>query len=363
MAVGASSNRPLHYVRQHWFKVVAIAVVVYVLTFHVEHDEFAAAFAGVSWLFVFLAVAANFASIMLKVASWKVIFDYIEGFHGRWRDLTSALMIGFLVNALIPARVGEVARAYVICRRQRLLNKPVSRSTVFGTIVLERVFDGAAMAAIVMIGVIEMDLPTWANRGAIVLIVISIFFASILVALEVKREKLRESADAAAAGHREHHPWQRKLSTKLYGIVARFSEGQKVLRSPERVLTVMTTTSLSWTSQLFAVYFSLHAFHAPTGEPLTGGSFYEGMVRALLLLILINVAGAMPATPGNVGIFQLATVIPLTVTFDISHSTALAFSIGLQVIEGSIGLGVGSAFLLREGLKFGQVRRESMRPE
>lgn len=343
--------------------MAALAVVAYIVVFYVDLDEFAATFAGVSWLFVFLAVGANFVSIMLKVASWKIIFDYIEGFHGRWRDLTSALMIGFLVNLIIPARVGEVARAYVICRRQKLLHKPVSRSTVFGTIVLERVFDGAAMAAIVIFGIVRMDLPTWANRGAIVLIVVSIFFAGLLVALEIKREKLRQSAEAAEASHREHHPWQRKLATKLYGAVARFSEGQKVLRSPERVLTLMTTTSLSWMFQLFAVYLSLHAFHTPDGQPLTGGSFSEGMMRALLLLILINIAGAMPATPGNVGIFQLATVIPLSVTFDISYSTALAFSIGLQVIEGSIGLGVGSAFLFREGLKFGQVRRESMRAE
>jgi hypothetical protein len=57
----------------------------------------------------------------------------------------------------------------------------------------------------------------------------------------------------------------------------------------------------------------------------------------------------------------LATVIPLTVTYDISKTTALAFSIGLQVIEGSIGIGVGSACMLREGLKFGQVRSESLK--
>jgi len=81
-----------------------------------------------------------------------------------------------------------------------------------------------------------------------------------------------------------------------------------------------------------------------------------GILGALLLLILINVAGAMPATPGNIGVFQLATVIPLTVNYHIPKTTAIAFSVGLQIIEGSIGLGVGSVCLLREGLKFDQVR-------
>lgn len=340
----------LKILRRHWFKAVAIGLVAYMLIFHVEWDEFGQTFANVSWLFVLLAILANLASIMLKAASWKIIFDYsFEGIHGRWRDLSSAIMVGFLVNALIPARMGELARAYVISRRESLRGYYISRSTVLGTVVLERVFDGIAMAMIVIYGVVKMDLPTWADRGALVLVVISLCFAMVLVVMEIKREQIQNGAAAALAGHREHHPWWRKLSIRIYGFIARFSEGQQVLRSPGRIVTIFCTTSLSWLSQLTAVYFSLHAFHL--GD--------IGMLGALLLLILINVAGAMPATPGNVGVFQLATVIPLIATYDISKTTALAFSIGLQMIEGSIGLGVGSACLLREGLKFGQVRSEA----
>lgn len=349
---GGTGHAAFRLVRRHWFKVVAIALVAYMLIYHVEWDEFGQVFANVSWTFVLLAIVANLASILLKAASWKIIFDHsFEGIHGRWRDLTSAIMVGFLVNALIPARVGELARAYVISRREALLGYSVSKSTVFGTVVLERVFDGVAMAMIVIYGVVEMDLPTWADRGALVLVVISAIFAVLLVIMEIKREQIQDGAATAAANHREHHPWWRKLSTKMYGVIARFSEGQQVLRSPGRVVAIFCTTSLSWLSQLTAVYFSLQAFHL--GD--------IGMLGALLLLILINVAGALPATPGNVGVFQLATVIPLVATYDVSKTTALAFSIGLQIIEGSIGLGVGSACLLREGLKFGQVRTEAVK--
>ncbi len=341
------TRQALRAARRYGLQLVTVAIVVYALIFHVEYDEFAYAFTNVDWTFVLLAILANLASIMLKVASWKIIYDFtFEGITGRWRDLTSALMIGFLVNLVIPARVGELARAFVISRRQSMTGPEVSRSTVFGTIVLERVFDGVAMAMIVIYGVVHMDLPGWADKGAIVLLVISAFFAVAMIVLEVKRERLQETAEQAQASLREHHAWWRRLSIKLYGVIARFSEGQKVLRSPGRVIAICFTTSASWLSQLTAVYFSLHAFHLG----------YIGMLGALLLLILINVAGAMPATPGNVGVFQLATVIPLTVTYGIPKTTAIAFSVGLQIIEGSIGLGVGSACLLREGLKFNQVR-------
>lgn len=329
-----------------------LAAFVYILVARVDLREFSRTFLEVSWTFVLLAVLANFLSIMLKVSSWKIIFDFsFEGIRSRWIDLTSALMIGFLVNALVPARMGEIARAFVISRRQSLRGEPVSRSTVFGTIVLERVFDGVAMGMIVVYGIIHMDLPTWADKGALVLVVISLFFTAALVTLEIKRKKLKAGSEAAHANHSDHHSLRRRFATRLYGIIARFSEGQKVLRSPGRVAAIFCTTSASWIFQLIAIYFTLHAFHLER----------IGMLGALLLLILINVAGALPATPANVGVFQLATVIPLVVTYDIPETTALAFSIGLQVIEGSIGVGIGSLFLLREGLTVGEVRSESRR--
>lgn len=339
----------LKFVWRHWFKVVLAAVAVYII---LHFREIAHEFINVAWFYVLLAILANLASIMLKVASWKIIFDYsFRGVRARWRDLTSSLMIGFLVNALVPARAGELARAYVITRRQSLREQPLSRSTILGTIVLERVFDGVAMGMLVIYGVVHMDLPGWADRGAIAILLFCLIIAALLVLLEAKREKLRESADAARERHRGHHRWWKKYQVRLHGILARFSEGQQALRSPVRVAALLLTTSASWISQLVAVYLSLFAFHLEDSV---------GMMGALLLLILINVAGALPATPGNVGVFQLATVLPLMLTYGIGEADALAFSIGLQAIEGSIGLGVGSAFLLREHLSFRQVKSESI---
>ncbi len=361
-----SIKKVIRFWARHWLLVILVAILAYALWQRVNYRELLSTFAGVSWIFVGLAILANLASILLKVASWKIIFDFsFRSVRGCWRDLTSSLMIGFLVNALVPARMGELARAYVISRRQTLNGHQVSRSTVFGTIVLERVFDGFALAMIIIYGITRMDLPGWADRGAIVLLAVAIFFAGALVLLEAKRESIVQSAAAAEANYREHHPWRKKQMARLKGVLARFSEGQQVLRSPGRVIAILCTTTASWMSQLTAVYLSLNAFHLG----------FTGFLGALLLLILINVAGALPATPGNIGIFQLATVIPLTITYGsapagqqclpdikcISESTALAFSIGLQAIEGSIGLGVGSAFLLREGLNLKQVKRESIR--
>lgn len=342
-------GRLLMFFRRHWFKAVLAAVIIYVI-FHFE--ELGRVFVGVSWLFVLLALLANLFSIMLKVASWKIIFDFsFRNTRGRWIDLTSALMIGFLVNALVPARLGELARAYVITRRQTRLGRPVSRSTVIGTIVLERVFDGVAMGLIVIAGIVRLELPAWAETGAASLLGICLLTAIVLIILEAKRERLKHSAREAMDRHGEGHSWFKRQGVRMHGALARFSDGQKTLRSPLRVIVLLFTTLSSWIAQLLAIWCSLMAFHL-------GGEL--GITGALLLLILINIAGALPATPGNIGVFQLATVIPMMRVYGIGEHEALAFSIGLQAIEGSIGLGIGSAFLFREHLTLKEVKSESL---
>lgn len=325
------------------------AILVYVFS---HFEALGHVFRNVSWLFVALAILANLLSIITKVGSWKIIFDFsFRGISGRWMDLTSALMIGFLINALVPARLGELARAYVITRRQAQLKKPVSRSAVIGTIVLERVFDGIAMGVIVIAGIVLLDLPAWAETGAASLLAISLVTAIILILLEIRRERLQQDARKVLDRDFEEYSWWRRQTTRMHGALARFSDGQKTLRSPLRVTALMITTLSSWIAQLLAVYFSLMAFHL--GDEL-------GVTGALLLLILINIAGALPATPGNIGVFQLATALPMQGIYGIGEPEALAFAIGLQAIEGSVGLGVGSAFLFREHLTLKEVKSESI---
>ena len=62
--------------RRYGLQLVTLAIVIYALVFHVEYDELVSAFANVAWTYVLLALLANLASIMLKVASWKFIYDY-----------------------------------------------------------------------------------------------------------------------------------------------------------------------------------------------------------------------------------------------------------------------------------------------
>ena len=71
--------------------------------------------------------------------------------------------------------------------------------------------------------------------------------------------------------------------------------------------------------------------------------------------MLVTVATIVPLWPGNVGLVQIAVATPL-VNYGIAYPHGIAFGIGLQAIEASVGVGVGLIFLAREGLSFAMLK-------
>ena len=106
-----------------------------------------------------------------------------------------------------------------------------------------------------------------------------------------------------------------------------------------------------WFCQLLAVWAAMRAFQID--EPLAAAG---------LVLVLMNVATIVPLWPGNVGLVQIAVATPL-VNYGIAYAHGIAFGIGLQAIEASVGIGIGLVFLAREGLSFATLRHMEDRNE
>jgi uncharacterized membrane protein YbhN (UPF0104 family) len=118
-----------------------------------------------------------------------------------------------------------------------------------------------------------------------------------------------------------------------------------VLHSPGPAAAAAFFQCCGWLCQLFAVYVAMRAFdiHAP-------------LPAAALVLLLMNVATLFPLWPGNIGLLQAVVALPLR-SYGVPAGQAIAFGFGLQIIEASVGVGVGLMFLAREGLSFAMLRR------
>jgi glycosyltransferase 2 family protein len=75
-----------------------------------------------------------------------------------------------------------------------------------------------------------------------------------------------------------------------------------------------------------------------------------------LVLLLMNVATIFPLWPGNIGLLQAAVALPLR-QYGVPYATGFAYGLVLQVVEMSVGVGVGLLFLAREGLSLASLQR------
>src|SRR5439155_267814 len=123
-------------------------------------------------------------------------------------------------------------------------------------------------------------------------------------------------------------------------LIAMTRQGLGVMRTPLAAAVAIAFQCAGWLCQLLAVFTAMRAFHIHAPLPAAG-----------LVLVLMNVATIFPLWPGNVGLLQAAIALPL-LHYGVSSPRGIAYGIGLQAIEASVGVGFGLLFLAREGLSY-----------
>jgi uncharacterized protein (TIRG00374 family) len=282
------------------------------------------AFTVVRWEWVVAAIALNLVSVVARALSWDTtIKQSIEPPYPRFRLVFSAFSVGLFGNAVLPGRVGELARVAVL---RRHLNRKGATATLVGSVFAHRMFDLFPVTLLVIWVLLTAKLPGWALTSIALALAIGVILFVTAVAL-ARRQRL----DVEDLG-------QVRL------LIARGREGLAVMRSPLAAAQAAAFQTLGWTCQLFAVWAAMRAFH-----------IYQPLSVAGLVLVLMNVATIFPLWPGNFGLVQIAIAIPL-VNYGVDYARGVAFGIGLQAIEASVGVGVGLIFLAREGLSYGTLK-------
>jgi glycosyltransferase 2 family protein len=289
-------------------------------------DLVQSAFAAVAWDWVALAIALNVLSVGVRVLAWRtVILQAMPAPHPRLRAIFSAFSVGLLANAILPGRIGELARVAVLSRNTP--NQPGQWATLAGTVFAHRVFDFVAVIFLVVYVLATARVPAWA-------------LTSIAVAVALGLTLLAFSLITA----RKHNRSPREGIGAVRRLITMARNGLGVMRDPTASVVAVFFQCVGWGLQLAAVYAAMRAFQI--AEPLAAAG---------LVLVLMNVAMIFPLWPGNVGLVQAAIALPL-VPYGIDYAHGFAFGIGLQAIEASVGIGLGLIFLAREGLSIATLR-------
>lgn len=263
-----------------------------------------------------VAVAILTLTFPLRALRWRILLA--PGTHGAplgpvWR----ATAIGFMANNVLPARTGEVVRAYAA---SRLVSLPVS--TTLASIAVERIFDGLVIIFLLTLGILAPEFPSQARvDGRSVADIARWTGAAFVVVLALFAAIVHAPARALSVVDRTFHRFLPKRAAEwAVRVLRNLIEGLSILRSPRDTARVLVWSFALWLANAAGYWFGFQAFHL-AGLPTSSALVMQGIVA---------LGVAIPSSPGWFGPFEAATRASLEL-YGVPGATAASFAIGLHI--------------------------------
>ena len=297
-----------------------------------------AAFLGADYRLVVPAALATLTGYLLRTFRWQRIIRPVAPlpFGGAF----SVLMMGFTANNLLPARLGEVVRAYLLRR------KTGARKTYgVATIILERICDGLTLILFLAFVSMLIRLPDW-GREVQTFSTLLFLAAAIAIAVVLAKESLVGRVADLVLG---------RVPARLAGPVLRaidvFISGLHALKSRRSLALVVVLSVAVWLLEATSYLLMVSAFNVSM-PPL------QLVLASVFLLVVVNLGIMLPSAPGYVGTFQFFAVMALG-AFGVPKETALAVAISSHLMQYLMVTAIGIVYFLRENVGLWNVERQA----
>ena len=268
-----------------------------------------------------LAVAGFLATdVGLRAFRWQRLLAPIT--HIRYRAMLGYLLVGYLANNLLPARLGELVRSHYLGDREG-----VSRTTTLGTVVVERVVDLSVVVAIAAISILVLSVRGIVANAVLAGIAVASLFAVVL-AFGVVAHRLPGADRIASLADR----WPR-----LRDLVGSLRGGLGVAGRPRTLLETVALSVVAWSATILAFAAAGQAI----GIELTIG-------QAALLGSGVALASAVPAGPASLGTFEFAAV-QIATSIGVPENEAFALALIAHAMSLLITVPAGAIVLARIG--------------
>ncbi len=291
-------------------------------------------------LLLLLAVGVVMVTYALRAYRWQFLVRGIGPTHYGAAFRTT--VIGFAANFLLPGRVGEVLRPYLLAREENL-----SATSTFATIILERLFDMATVLVFFAVFLLVFD-PRQSHVDPAVFREIRMggltaaIFA--IVALGVVFGLAGHPDAAARMALRIEHVLPARIAQTFSRVVHMFVTGLGSLRQPSQLGMAIFWSFPLWLSISTGIFLVTRAFHIAI--PFTG---------AFVVTTVLVVGVAVP-TPGAVGGFHWFYQLGVTAFYAAQKDRAMGAAIVLHAVSFLPVTLLGIIFMAREGLSLGRMR-------
>ena len=273
-------------------------------------------------------VAFYALSLLLRGIRWKLFLNNAPKYS--WLQLSEIFTIGTMLNIFLPARAGDVYRAYYLGNI-----KHEKKMKIFGSVILERLFDGSALFAILLFATLRY----FAHSNVInctVTIAGTLFVGSIIIAfLLIKTGQLSKVLDFIEKTLGQKNP---SLLKRIRIYILSFAEGFSVLNKPLSSTCAFGYSIAIWALECIVAYLIINSF---------GVNF--PISASLFVVSLITFSTMIPSTSIFLGPFQAAYILALGI-YGVDKEFALAVSVVHNVILTLIVSIIGLYCLLKTQL-------------
>lgn len=258
----------------------------------------------VEWLIPI--ILANFVVIALKAYRWQILLALVKKI--RFFLVYRVLIIGYMANNILPARLGEAVRIQMLGK-----DADVSKVTTTASLVADRIIEGLSFLMLAVALVLLTNVPKWMNYGLTITLLITVIAYTVAI--------IYSTRDV------EHH------------FLKKIQDGVKPLLNWGIFSRGFVSATISWLIQVLMIHMTQLAF-----------GVYIPIWSSLLVLIAVNLAIVVPSAPAQLGTFELACVLAYT---SLGLDKELALLIGatyhfMQIIPITLA---GGVFMLTSQLR------------
>lgn len=323
------------FLRRHlkvWIGIIISAAALYLSLHKVDYQLLWASLKSINLFFILPAILFQFACFFLKGAAWKFLL-YPARKEIPFSATISILTIGLMVNNLFPAKMGELARAYLLGEKEKL-----PKSLVLSTVGVEHLLDVIVLLMFLLFLLPKVSLPEWLQLTgtavglAALLMIFIIFFIM-----------------------RQEEGFLNWLGRILKFVPERFREkGQDLLYNFFQGLRVVTGRYLFYALALLIPMWIMSALFAYL--MMSACALSLPFEAAIMVVIFVAFGKIIPSSPSAVGTYHYLVILVLT-SFQIGKEAALSYAIVLHGLASLVETFTGLIALLIGNLSLGKISR------
>lgn len=281
------------------------------------------------------AILVYFFGLWLRALRWKIFLDPINNI--KTGKIFSTVCIGYMGNNIYPARLGELLRAYILKKEEK-----IAVSTSLATIIIERIFDGIVMLGFILLNLsvvsqmshsadIRQTIQTVSTWAAILFTVAFILFIFSAVFPDVFSNIFRKFFGILLP---------KKASKTVQKIINTFFTGVQSLSSPVSTIYALMLTIAIWLLETVFYWIIMLAF-----------PFQVSFGTLMLMNGFLNLFTIIPSSPGYIGTFD-APGIALLSALGIDHQFAAGYTLLLHAVLWLPVTLAGALFFTKKGLSW-----------